>query len=42
MTPEEYAVHCERVLWLSEHPLIERDREEPDDEQASLADWGAA
>lgn len=21
MTPEEYAVHKERVLWLSQHPL---------------------
>lgn len=25
MTPEEYEVHRERVLYLSEHPLIESD-----------------
>lgn len=26
MSPEEYDVHRECVLWLSEHPLIDRSR----------------
>lgn len=26
MTPEEYEVHCERILYLSEHPLVDRNR----------------
>lgn len=26
MSPEEYEVHRERVLWLSEHPLVDSDR----------------
>lgn len=30
MSPEEYDVHRERVLWLSEHPLIDGDREDLD------------
>lgn len=30
MTPEEYAVHRERCLWLSEHPLTTRDLEDVD------------
>lgn len=29
MTPEEYEVHYERVLWLSEHPLT-RDQKRED------------
>ena len=28
MTPEAYALHRERVLYLSEHPLIDGDRED--------------
>lgn len=42
MSPEEYECRRERLLWLSEHPLVERERENTDDEQASLSAWGAA
>lgn len=36
MTPEEYAVHRERCLWLSEHPLTTRDLEPAETRQAML------
>ena len=42
MSPEEYEVHRERVMWLSEHPLVDRDRADRDTEQTSLSEWGAA
>lgn len=39
MSPEEYEVHRERVLYLSEHPLIERDnRLDQDTRQATLSE----
>lgn len=37
MSPEDYELHRERVLYLSEHPLIESDEtRELDDEQLTL------
>lgn len=32
MSPEEYAVHCERILYLSEHPLVDRHGEDANPE----------
>lgn len=41
MSPEEYAVHRERVMWLGEHPLVERERDDRNAEQMELTEWGA-
>lgn len=39
MSPEEYALSRERVLYLSEHPLIERDDgADPDTRQLTLSE----
>lgn len=39
MSPEEYAVHRERVTWLSEHPLVERNQRGRGNEQTDLSEW---
>ena len=37
MSPEEYEVHRERVLWLSEHPLVDCDLGDVDPEETRQA-----
>lgn len=36
MNAEEYALHRERMMFLSDHPLVERDPDSPDTRQATL------
>lgn len=42
MNAEEYALHKERVMYLSEHPLVERDPDRPDTRQITLTEAFAA